>query len=65
VATQAASPRAAAPDQLAEIVRQVAPRLPVVVEASAAGALERARQAGDPVVVAGSLYLAGEIRAGL
>jgi dihydrofolate synthase/folylpolyglutamate synthase len=65
VATQAASPRAAAPEQLAEIVRQVAPRLPVVVEASAAGALERARQAGDPVVVAGSLYLAGEIRAGL
>jgi dihydrofolate synthase/folylpolyglutamate synthase len=60
--TAAASPRAATAEEMAVIVRATGATA-VDVCPQALDALTRARVAGDPVVAAGSLYLAGEIRA--
>jgi dihydrofolate synthase/folylpolyglutamate synthase len=65
VCTAAASARAMPADALADLASRVAPRVPVLWAASAPAALERARPLGSTVVVAGSLYLAGEVRAEL
>lgn len=65
ILTAADSPRAAHPYDLSQIAARLAPHLPVIVEPAAACALARAHDLGDPVVVAGSLYLAGEIRSSL
>ena len=65
VCTAARSSRAASPDELAEAVRRVAPGTHVSTVASEASALRDANAHGSTVVVAGSLYLAGEIRAEL
>jgi dihydrofolate synthase/folylpolyglutamate synthase len=54
--------RAAAPDDLVALARSVAPNVPAVAASSPMSALEAATAHGDPVVVAGSLYLAGEVR---
>jgi dihydrofolate synthase/folylpolyglutamate synthase len=62
VATAPASPRAARPEDLAARLRALQPGLPVEIAAAPADALARAASAGAPIVVAGSLYLAGEIR---
>lgn len=62
VATAAPSPRALSPDALADICRQCAPHLPIAVEPDAAQAITIAATHGAPVVVAGSLYLAGHVR---
>jgi dihydrofolate synthase/folylpolyglutamate synthase len=62
ICTAAATPRAAAPEAIAAHIRAIAPGLPVMTEATPAGALRRALPLGSPVVVAGSLFLAGEIR---
>lgn len=62
VCTAPRSPRAASPETLAAIAREVAPDLAVRVAASPADALAIAASLGAPIVVAGSLYLAGEIR---
>ena len=62
VTTEAATPRALPADELAMLVRRAAPALHVVVEreplAAVAAALADSRQA----VVAGSIFLIGEIR---
>jgi dihydrofolate synthase/folylpolyglutamate synthase len=63
VATAAQSSRALSPAALLAIVRDIAPRVSAESAASSVGAVERAWLAGSPVVVAGSLYLAGEVRA--
>jgi dihydrofolate synthase/folylpolyglutamate synthase len=55
--------RAATPAELMAIARAQAPHVPAMVDASPAAGLTRATAFGSPVVVAGSLYLAGEIRA--
>lgn len=65
VCTAAASPRAMAPQELAAVLRRCAPGIEVEVAATPREALDRMRGAGSPVVVAGSLYLAGEVRAEL
>jgi dihydrofolate synthase/folylpolyglutamate synthase len=62
VCTAAASSRAAPPEELAAIASRVA-AIPVVTASTAMAALECAHAHGDTIVVAGSLYLAGEIRA--
>ena len=62
VCTRPQSPRAARPDDLAERIRAVAPDLPVVTAETPVAALAAAASFGQPIVVAGSLYLAGEIR---
>jgi len=62
VCTSAASERAAPPEDLLDFVSSVAPSLPAEAAASPAAAIARAHTLGSPVVVAGSLYLAGEVR---
>jgi dihydrofolate synthase/folylpolyglutamate synthase len=65
ICTAPASPRAETPDALAAIARDLAPDLPVRAIAGPRAALIDALSLGAPAVVAGSLYLAGEIRAEL
>jgi dihydrofolate synthase/folylpolyglutamate synthase len=65
ICTAATSPRAASPDEIADVVRRLAPGTPASTAASGRAALRASAELGSPVVVAGSLYLAGEIRAEL
>jgi dihydrofolate synthase/folylpolyglutamate synthase len=65
VATAIDSPRAASPQDIADRAAIAAPGIPVGLEARPMDAIVRAAQYGNPVIVAGSLYLAGEIRAKL
>ena len=65
VCTAPRSPRAAAPEAIAALAPLAAPGVETLTEASPMDALERAVELGSPVVVAGSLFLAGEIRANL
>ncbi len=65
ICTAARSPRAMSPGELADVVGRVAPAVPVITAEGAAGALLAAREFGSLTVVAGSLYLAGEIRTAL
>lgn len=60
--TSVASSRALPAEQLAARARAMAPGVPVHVDTDAGQALARAVSWGSPVVVAGSLHLAGEIR---
>jgi dihydrofolate synthase/folylpolyglutamate synthase len=62
VFTAARTPRAASPADLAVVAAEIAPHVPSSVEAEPRGAIARASQLGSPVVIAGSLYLAGDIR---
>ena len=63
VCTAPATSRAASPSDLVAAAARVAPTVPAVAAANPADALARAVTLGSPAVVAGSLYLAGEIRA--
>ena len=63
VCTAAQSPRATPPATLADIAAHVAPGVRVLRADDARAALDLARRLGAPIVAAGSLYLAGEIRA--
>lgn len=65
VFTTASSPRAATPGELHAIAARVAPDLSCIDVASPAEAVALAMTLDDPIVVAGSLYLAGEVRANL
>jgi dihydrofolate synthase/folylpolyglutamate synthase len=56
------STRAATPSELATLARSVAPGLDVVAVDDPLVAVRRAATHGGPVVVAGSLYLAGQVR---
>jgi folylpolyglutamate synthase/dihydropteroate synthase len=60
-----ASDRAAPPDELLAVAAGVAPAVPATSRARPSDALTHAMTLGNPVIVAGSLYLAGEIRAGI
>lgn len=62
VCTRLQSPRAADPRELTARIAALAPRVTVLATDTAAAALAAAAPLGQPVVVAGSLYLAGEIR---
>jgi dihydrofolate synthase/folylpolyglutamate synthase len=63
VCTAPATPRAIPPSDLLAAVRRAAPGIPGEAVAGPIDALARAIGYGSPAVVAGSLYLAGEIRA--
>jgi dihydrofolate synthase/folylpolyglutamate synthase len=63
--TAPSTPRAATPEALAEAAARVAPDVPADVAVSPLDALRVASIGARLVIVAGSLYLAGEIRAGL
>ena len=65
ICTAARSSRALPPEELAEAVRQAAPGTPVTTAESARRAMQDAAALGSTIVVAGSLYLAGEMRAEL
>ncbi|HZM15764.1 MAG TPA: cyanophycin synthetase [Candidatus Krumholzibacteria bacterium] len=59
--TAPAVARAWEPQEAAAELRASAPDLEVEIEANAVTALDRAREAGAPVLVLGSHYLAGEV----
>lgn len=63
VCTAPSTPRAAAPGELAEMASRVTPEVPHVTAATPFDALVHASRHGSPVVVAGSLFLAGDILA--
>ena len=62
VCTAAKTPRAASPQAVAAAVRTAATGVTILIAETAEVALMGAAPLGSPVVVAGSLYLAGEIR---
>ena len=64
VFTSASSPRAAAPMELLAIATRAAPGMSLLTRDAPLDAIREAAAFGAPVVVAGSLYLAGEVRAG-
>ena len=55
------SPRALAPEELMRIVKEVAPGIPCRASDSAEVALAEAAEGGNRVLVAGSLFLVGEV----
>jgi dihydrofolate synthase/folylpolyglutamate synthase len=63
IATRASNPRSADPADIAETARTVAPGLPVLVEASPREAVLAAFRRSPYVVVAGSLFLLGDVLA--
>jgi dihydrofolate synthase/folylpolyglutamate synthase len=65
ICTSVSANRSAAPEDLAKHAQRVAPRVKAEAVLDPMDALARAAQCGAPVVVAGSLYLAGEIRGGI
>lgn len=65
VFTAVSSPRAATPGELRASAARVAPDVACLEVASPPDAVAAALTLGDPIVVAGSLYLAGEVRANL
>jgi dihydrofolate synthase/folylpolyglutamate synthase len=62
IATRYQQDRALAAEELAAIVREVHPDVPVETAPDLATALAAARGQGDLVVIAGSLFLVGEAR---
>jgi dihydrofolate synthase/folylpolyglutamate synthase len=63
VFSAASSSRAATPAELLESAARISPGIPVEIEPRPTRAIALAARHGSPVVVAGSLYLAGEVRA--
>jgi dihydrofolate synthase/folylpolyglutamate synthase len=61
VVTRAENPRSADPNELAAIARRVAPRLPIAVEPSLPDALRSAWSESPKIVVAGSIFLLGDV----
>src|SRR5262249_25081180 len=61
VLTRASTRRAAEPEALAARVRAVAPALPFLVEPSPADALAAAWRLSPRIVVAGSIFLLGDV----
>lgn len=61
VFTRASSPRSAEPSDLAALAQQTAPGVRVLVEPSPADALETAWRIGRRSVVAGSIFLVGDV----
>ena len=68
IAVAAPTPRTEIPEQLVENVRQCVKQVVAQTEESVSDALElalRSTQAGDNIVVCGSLYILGEARSWL
>jgi dihydrofolate synthase/folylpolyglutamate synthase len=61
VMTRASNPRSADPAVLAETARAIAPALPIAIEPSSADALSTAWRMSPRIVVAGSIFLLGDI----
>ena len=61
IVTRAANPRSADPESIAARARAIAPALHVAVEPSLAGALAAAWRLSPRIVVAGSIFLLGDV----
>jgi dihydrofolate synthase/folylpolyglutamate synthase len=61
VVTRASHPRSAPPDAIAELVRRLAPALTVSTAENAADALAAAWSTNSSIVVAGSIFLLGDV----
>ncbi len=61
ILTRASNARAAEPDQLAERARTIAPDLPMAIEPSIPDALAAAWRLSPRIVVAGSIFLLGDV----
>jgi dihydrofolate synthase / folylpolyglutamate synthase len=61
VVTRASTPRSADPYEIAAIARRLAPATSIEVEPDVAGALARAWRASPRIVVAGSIFLIGDV----
>jgi dihydrofolate synthase / folylpolyglutamate synthase len=61
VLTRASNPRAADPVRLAEQAREIAPELPIAIEPSRAAALDAAWRRAPRIVIAGSIFLLGDV----
>jgi dihydrofolate synthase / folylpolyglutamate synthase len=61
VLTRASNPRAADPVRLAEQAREIAPELPIAIESSRAAALDAAWRRAPRIVIAGSIFLLGDV----
>ena len=61
VATAASTPRSSEPETIAAVARDLSPTLGIAVEPGAAAALYRAWRASPDIVVAGSIFLLGDV----
>ena len=61
IATRASNPRSAEPEALAARARAIAPGLPILVEPVIADALTEAWRHSPRIVVAGSIFLLGDV----
>jgi len=61
VMTRASNPRSADPGMLADSARTIAPALPIAIEPSSADALAAAWRMSPRIVVAGSIFLLGDV----
>jgi folylpolyglutamate synthase/dihydropteroate synthase len=61
VMTRASNARSSEPATLAELARRADPRLTVAVEPSASAALAHAWRLSSEIVVAGSIFLLGDV----
>jgi len=61
VATRASNVRSADPSEIAGLARAIAPDLPVILAAEPAAALEAAWRLSARIVVAGSIFLIGDV----
>ena len=61
VVTRASNPRSAEPADLAALIRQLAPGVPVETAETPAGALARAWHSNPHIVVAGSIFLLADV----
>ena len=61
IVTRASTRRSADPARLAELARTIAPALPISIEPEPADALAAAYRASPRIVVAGSIFLLGDV----
>ena len=61
VMTRASNPRSADPGMLADSARRIAPALPIAIEPSSTDALAAAWRMSPRIVVAGSIFLLGDV----
>jgi dihydrofolate synthase / folylpolyglutamate synthase len=63
IATTASNPRSAGAASIADVARSISPAMPIVIEPSPSRALEAAWRRRSRVVVAGSIFLLGDVLA--
>jgi dihydrofolate synthase / folylpolyglutamate synthase len=61
VVTAASTPRSAEPAAIAAIARELSPALAIDIEPRPAAALDRAWRSSPDIVVAGSIFLLGDV----